>query len=229
MRAAPNGGASGAAARLFAFWALFANEHQRVAGGEALASPPVPLLFANATWNPDLDRLDEVVRWHESRGAPAAIVLPCTPDLRADAQQAGLTPAERLSLVQADGGPANGRDGNVEQIGWMHVRPVAERFARTYDRMDVEIELASCLASAMQREARVDAWLAYRSGDEAGAGISLRGKGATIAWLEGDLAPAVAARLTSESPETGVELLELSPPDAACQAGAVERWLVPVE
>lgn len=207
---------------LLDFWKLFASEQADVAGGVALTSRPVPLSFANGVWQPDPDKLAEVVTWCRERNMPPAAFWSAA----APPPQGPGNPRLELSLETHSPAGAAREDTIVEQIGWQHCRPVAELFALRHDRMDVEEELSLVLARAMQRDDRMAAFLAYQEDRVAAAGVALIRQQGTVAWLEGDAAPALVAHLRHDVATSPLQVLQVRrdpPPEPSTGIG---RWLL---
>ena len=211
---------------LLEFWRLLADEQVEVAGGVGLASPPVPLSFANGVWQPDPHRLTEVATWCRHRGMPPAILWTGdeTPPRAGD-----LALEVRLVVHRVDPTPAGTQGGAIEvvieQIGWQHCRPMAELFARKHDRMDVEEELTLVLARALQRDARTVAYLAYDGDRVAAAGLALIAQHDAVAWLDGEAEAALVAQLAHDAPASNLHLMR-APAPASSPGPGVARWLI---
>ncbi|MEM6431294.1 MAG: hypothetical protein AAF708_18800, partial [Deinococcota bacterium] len=59
----------------FAFWQQLSDQHIGVAGGTALLQPYVPLLLANAVWQPEANKLAEVRGVYEQHNIQAGVVV----------------------------------------------------------------------------------------------------------------------------------------------------------
>lgn len=184
---------------LLDFWALFARKRAEVAGGTGLSSRPVPLLFANGVWNPEPERLAEAAAWCRRQGVPPAVLFAGT-DLPAGLEAERVLTASPLTGAATDG-------VYLEQIGPLQIRPLAELFAYRYDRMDIEIELAIALTAVLEREQRLEAFLAYHESDGEPAGAALaytpadpERNPAVLVWAESLGGAPVAAAVASRSP-----------------------------
>lgn len=214
-------------AALQAFWSALATERERVAGGLGLASPPVPLLFANGVWSADPARLAEAGGWCASQGAPAAVILregDALPGLGGAARDAG---ALRLEPAPPPGAEARdpGRPA-LEEISWAHTRPLAELFGRRLDRLDLEKPFAELLTRALEREERLRAFLAYGDDGPLAGGVVLEHDDLVLAWLEGSARDALAAQLAEAGAGGRLRLLEALPAGAG-ERGHVRRWELP--
>lgn len=189
--------------RLLEFWSLFAGERAPVAGGVGLSSRPAPLSFANGVWGPEPDAAAAASAWCRAREMPAAVLT--TGTVAAGRIEAVLT-AKPVAATVADAPSRAGEIVRLEQIGWMHIRPLAELVAYRYDRMDIETELVACLTAAMERQPRLEAYLAYDETTSAftggGLGYAAADRDAPLLiWAEDRGAHDVAAAIAARSPE----------------------------
>ncbi|MEM7738624.1 MAG: hypothetical protein AAF267_22870 [Deinococcota bacterium] len=160
----------------FSFWQKLSDQHIRVAGGTALLQPHVPLLLANAVWQPEVDKLAAVRNVYEPHGIQAGVVVTdANESLEQALIQHSYSPEMQFAVSPlnsqtpsaqqraADIARFTADDCVIEQVSWTESGRIGEVLAMGYDYLTYSTTLGILLAQALQDQPHLQAYLAFSS------------------------------------------------------------------
>lgn len=197
-------------------WRRLATDEDGVADGLGLANRAVPFALANLVWAPAADRLEEAAGWCAARQLEPAVAAATGTDLEEALVRAGFGPSHAFVLEEAPPPEADSAPAG-ESVAWDRARDAARLIAAQLGDAELELPLATVLASGLQSARGLECRIGYQGADPAAAVVGMRGRGWWLSLLEAGTAEALlgdafaearahgrrAARLLQRAPDAG--------------------------
>jgi hypothetical protein len=158
----------------FSFWQQLSDQHVGVAGGTALLQPHVPLLLANAVWQPEVNKLADVRGVYEPHGIQAGVVVThANEGLEYALSQHNYAPKMQFAVSPlssqatspqqraSDIASFSADDCVIEQVSWTESGRIGEVLAMGYDYLTYSTALGILLAQVLQDQPHLQAYLAF--------------------------------------------------------------------
>lgn len=207
-----------------AFWRNLSTEVEQIATATLLANLEAPFLLGNAAWHLDSSQLSDAESWYRKRNLPPAVILNGSEDALENELRAGGFTLERSFVFETVSSEVlPGDTGPVEQVNWAQGRTLGEILAVHYGAPSFGLQMGRALTKALERDARIRAYLAYDP-EPSGAMLTFDAEEGLLAMLlagSGALRP----RLCHESGGRPVRVLTVLEERSTSQAPErLERW-----